>query len=95
MCAALCRCFAGFPAVCLRGGNCNDASLCGSRYLNANNTASDANWNIGGSLSYPFTGRLVSQQCGHIRVCNITHGRKSAHPQRLLKINLTRGAASK
>ena len=39
-------------------------------------------------------GRL-RPQCGHIRVCNNTHGRKSVHPQRGLKINLTRGTASK
>lgn len=85
----------GITAVGLGGGNCDNGSKCGARCLNANNPASRANWNIGGSLSYPFTGRLAPQQCGHIRVCNITHGRGSAHPQRSLKINLTRGAASK
>lgn len=41
-------------AVCLRGGNCNNGSKCGARCLNANNVAARANWNIGGSPSYPF-----------------------------------------
>lgn len=43
------------PAVCLRGGNCNNGAKCGARCLNANNAASRANWNIGGSPTYPFT----------------------------------------
>lgn len=55
-------------AVCLRGGNCNNGAKCGARYLNANNAASRANWNIGGSLPYPFTftEALRLQQCGCI-----------------------------
>jgi hypothetical protein len=36
------------------GGNCNNDAKCGARYLNCNNAASNANWNIGASLTYPF-----------------------------------------
>lgn len=40
--------------VALAGGNCNNGARCGARYLNLNNLASRANWNIGASLSHPF-----------------------------------------
>lgn len=42
---------AAIVAVCLRGGNCSNGSMCGARYLSANNLASWAHWYIGGSLS--------------------------------------------
>ncbi len=41
-------------AVAIVGGNCNNGSKCGARYLNVNNAASNARWNIGASLSYPI-----------------------------------------
>lgn len=64
---ALCRCPGLCLVVVLRGGNCNNGSKCGARYLNANNDAAVANWNIGASLSYPFNSRgHCPQQCGHI-----------------------------
>nr|DAZ03048.1 MAG TPA: hypothetical protein [Caudoviricetes sp.] len=31
------------------GGNCNNGDNCGTDYLNLNNSASAANWNIGAS----------------------------------------------
>lgn len=68
------------------GGSCNsnNVSRCGARYLNVNNLASRANWNYGASLSYSFhTGR-------YSRPNNVT-----VFPQPSLKINLSRGAASK
>ena len=37
-----------------RGGNSNNDAQCGAFYLNLNNTASNANWNIGASQSYPI-----------------------------------------
>lgn len=43
---ALSPVFGGF--VLIVGGNCNNGSKCG-RYWNLNNTASNANWNIGAS----------------------------------------------
>ena len=36
------------------GGNSNNDAQCGTFYLNLNNTASNANWNIGTSQSYPI-----------------------------------------
>lgn len=38
-------------AVCLRGGNCTDGSVCGSRSLLANAAAAGADWAVGGSPS--------------------------------------------
>ena len=35
--------------LALFGGNCNNGTNCGSRYLNLNNATSNTNWNIGGS----------------------------------------------
>nr|DAF64530.1 MAG TPA: hypothetical protein [Myoviridae sp. ctu6J18] len=46
MCAFRCFCV----AVALVGGNTNNGANCGA-YVNLNNTASNANWNIGGSHS--------------------------------------------
>ena len=45
------RCRAVFllPAVALVGGNCNNGENCGADYLNLNNSAGNANWNIGAS----------------------------------------------
>lgn len=37
------------PRVTLCGGNCNNGSNCGSRYVNVNNTATSSYWNIGAS----------------------------------------------
>ena len=34
------------PAVALVGGNCNNGENCGADYLNLNNSAGNANWNI-------------------------------------------------
>ena len=39
-------------AVALRFGNCNNGTNDGLRYLNVNNTAGNANWNIGTALFY-------------------------------------------
>lgn len=36
----------------LRGGNCNNGAHCGFSYWNVNNLFSNANWNIGPSVSY-------------------------------------------
>ena len=41
-------------AVALRFGNCNNGAIGGVRALNVNNTASNANWNIGAALFYPI-----------------------------------------
>ena len=41
-------------AVALRFGNCNNGTNDGGRYLNVNNTATNANWNIGAALFYPI-----------------------------------------
>lgn len=38
-------------AVSLRFGNCNNGAICGLRYRNLNNTAGNANWNIGAALT--------------------------------------------
>lgn len=40
--------FSVFPAGPIVGGNCDNGSKCG-RYLNVNNTAGNARWNIGAS----------------------------------------------
>lgn len=39
-------------AVALRFGNCNNGANDGGRYLNFNNTAGNANWNIGSAWFY-------------------------------------------
>lgn len=36
-------------SVAIVGGNCNNGANCGARYLNLNNDAGNANWNIGAS----------------------------------------------
>lgn len=41
-------------AVALRFGNCNNGLICGPRARNWNNTAGNANWNIGAAFIYPF-----------------------------------------
>lgn len=70
------------------GGNCDNGSKCG-RYLNVNNTAGNARWNIGASLilALSFTEYLHMQFLYSNNV--------SLFPQHLLKINLLRGTASK
>ena len=40
------------PRVGIVGGNCNNGSNCGPRYVNLNNTASNSNWNIGASATF-------------------------------------------
>lgn len=70
------------PPVPIVGGNCNNGGKCG-RYVNVNNVAGNARWNIGASLSYSFH----TPSFGRYNV--------SIFPQPLLKINPTRGAASK
>lgn len=47
MCAFFAKCF----KKAIFGGNSNNGSNCGAFYLNVNNLASNANWNIGVSLS--------------------------------------------
>lgn len=52
-----------FPvAVAIVGGNCDNGAQCG-RYLNVNNVAGNARWNIGASLClsllYGITARAV------------------------------------
>ena len=71
-------------AVVLAGANCNNGSKCGPRYLNANNVAGDANWNIGASLYYPNYLR------GGCRSNNVT-----IFPHHTVKIILLRGTAGK
>ena len=44
--------WAFFSWVALVGGNWNNAGLCGSRYVNLNNLASNTNANIGSRHSY-------------------------------------------
>ena len=50
------RCRAVFllPAVALVGGNCNNGDYCGADYLNLNNSAGNANWNIGASNFFSY-----------------------------------------
>ena len=43
-----------FTAVALRFGNCNNGRTGGPRARNWNNTAGNANWNIGAAFFYPF-----------------------------------------
>ena len=49
-------------AVSLRFGNCNNGANCGGRYLNFNNTAGNANWNIGSAWFYQPKGRISLQK---------------------------------
>jgi len=42
-------------AVALRFGNCNNGANDGLRALNLNNTATNANWNIGAAFIYLIT----------------------------------------
>ena len=50
-----------------RGGNSNNDAQCGAFYLNLNNTASNANWNIGASQSYPIhNDRKIEEICRHL-----------------------------
>lgn len=77
-----------FPvAVAIVGGNCDNGAQCG-RYLNVNNVAGNARWNIGASLYLPL---MYGIPAGAV---DIFHN-ASLFPQPLLKINLIRGAASK
>lgn len=39
-------------AVAHVGGNANNGTNCGPGYVNLNNTASNANWNIAPGISY-------------------------------------------
>ena len=45
---------AGITAVALVGGNCNNGDYCGVDYLNLNNSAGNANWNIGASNFFSY-----------------------------------------
>jgi len=47
------------PAVPIVGGNCDNGAKCG-RYLNVNNVAGNANWNIGASLLLPLIYGIVA-----------------------------------
>ena len=71
------------------GGNCDNGSKCG-RYLNVNNVAGNARWNIGASLFLPLSYNGTSPQGDLKYSVNV-----NLFPQPMLKINLTRGAASK
>ena len=66
------RAFSCCLSVPIVGGNCDNGGKCG-RYLNVNNTAGNARWNIGASLFlalsfYGITaiGRDIFQQCEQI-----------------------------
>lgn len=50
--------------VPLRGGNSNNGVKDGAFYVNLNNDASNANWNIGASLTYPIT--EYKRKCGSV-----------------------------
>jgi len=43
-----------------RGGNSNNSANVGAAYLNLNNTAGNANWNIGAAHSYQA---LMGNEC--------------------------------
>ena len=45
---------AGITAVALVGGNCSNGDYCGVDYLNLNNSAGNANWNIGASNFFSY-----------------------------------------
>ena len=49
--------------VALRFGNCNNGTNDGLRYLNVNNTAGNANWNIGAALFYLKRNNNPKQSC--------------------------------
>lgn len=74
-------------AVAIVGGNCDNGAQCG-RYLNVNNVAGNARWNIGASLYLPLMYGITAGAVDIFHNANI-------FPQPLLKINLIRGAASK
>ena len=76
------------PVFSLRGGNCNNGSKCG-RYVNVNNAASNANWNIGASLLLPLSFYRQTRASG------FDTDNASIFPQPMLKINPPRGAAGK
>ena len=52
------------PAVALVGGNCNNGENCGADYLNLNNSAGNANWNIGASNFFSY--RSVQSNAAYI-----------------------------
>ena len=68
-------------AVAFVGGNCNNGAKCG-RYVNVNNVAGNARWNIGPAHLIPFTPSFGRY---NVRI----------FPQPMLKMNPLRGAASK
>ena len=68
-------------AVAIVGGNCNNGAKCG-RYVNVNNVAGNARWNIGPAHLIPFTPSFGRY---NVRI----------FPQPMLKMNPLRGAASK
>ena len=45
-------------AVALVGGNCSNGTSCGAAYVNLNNSAGNANWNIGASNFFSY-GALI------------------------------------
>ena len=49
-------------AVAIRFGNCNNGLQDGGRCMNVNNTATNANWNIGSACFYP---RKTFTECHH------------------------------
>lgn len=49
-------------SVPLVGGNCENGSKCG-RYVNVDNVAGDAWWNIGASLYCPFRHFPANRKC--------------------------------
>lgn len=49
-------------AVLLRFGNCNNGAHDGVRARNWNNTATNANWNIGFAVFLPNVGRTTQRQ---------------------------------
>lgn len=50
-------------AVPIVGGNCDNGAKCG-RYLNVNNVAGNARWNIGASLILPYLCGIAATPCG-------------------------------
>lgn len=50
------------PAVALVGGYCNNGANCGADYVNLNNSASNANWNIGASNFLSYVGAFNQMQ---------------------------------
>lgn len=74
-------------SVPIVGGNCNNGSKCG-RYVNVNNSVSNANGNIGASLYLPLS--FIGNRASGFDTDNAI-----IFPQHTLKINLSRGAVSK